>query len=58
MALLYQILPTIDTSTEQDVAGGGYNHWATAGFFGRLNYNYKEKYLLEVMDVMMELPVL
>ena len=20
-------LPTIDTSTEQDVAGGGYNHW-------------------------------
>ena len=41
-------LPTIDTSTEQDVAGGGYNHWATAGFFGRLNYNYKEKYLLEV----------
>ena len=40
-------LPTIDTSTEQDVAGGGYNHWATAGFFGRLNYNYKEKYILE-----------
>src|SRR5699024_11262748 len=34
--------------SEQDVAGGGYNHWATAGFFGRLNYNYKEKYLLEV----------
>ena len=22
--------------------------WATAGFFGRFNYNYKEKYLLEI----------
>ncbi|MDX9883118.1 MAG: TonB-dependent receptor [Prolixibacteraceae bacterium] len=26
---------------------GGYGSWATAGFFGRLNYNYQEKYLLE-----------
>lgn len=23
-------------------------HWATAGFFGRLNYDYKERYLFEV----------
>ncbi len=27
--------------------GGGYNSYSTAGFFGRVNYNYKEKYLLE-----------
>lgn len=26
---------------------GGRNEWATAGFFGRVNYNYKDKYLFE-----------
>ncbi len=26
---------------------GGFGNWQTAGFFGRLNYNYKEIYLLE-----------
>lgn len=41
-------LPTIDTSESLDKTTGGYNHWATAGFFGRLNYNYKERYLLEL----------
>ena len=40
--------PTLDTSSELDVASGGYTHWATAGFFARVNYNYKEKYLLEM----------
>lgn len=42
-------LPTINTATANSKADEGqYQHWATAGFFGRLNYNYKEKYLLEV----------
>lgn len=42
-------LPTINTASGDDrITAGGYNHWATAGFFGRINYNYKEKYLLEV----------
>lgn len=41
-------LPTIDTSSAEDKTSGGYSHWATAGFFGRLNYNYKERYMLEV----------
>ncbi len=27
---------------------GGQNEYAIAGFFGRINYNYKERYLLEV----------
>lgn len=27
--------------------GGSYNKWALAGFFGRLNYDYKGRYLLE-----------
>lgn len=29
------------------VVGGGASEWRTLGFFGRLNYNYKEKYLVE-----------
>lgn len=28
--------------------GGEYQHWATSGFFGRINYNYKSRYLLEI----------
>lgn len=42
-------LPTINTATANSRADEGqYQHWATAGFFGRFNYNYKERYLLEV----------
>ena len=48
-------VPTLNTANGLDqsgkevpsVASGGYASWATAGFFGRINYNYKEKYLLE-----------
>lgn len=28
--------------------GGGFSEWASTGFFGRLNYDYDEKYLLEL----------
>ncbi|MCL3852724.1 TonB-dependent receptor [Parabacteroides sp. GYB001] len=41
-------LPTLNTATENPRASGGYTHWSTVGFFGRLNYNYKERYMLEV----------
>ena len=42
-------LPTINTATNDSRANEGqYQHWATAGFFGRLNYNFKDRYLLEV----------
>jgi TonB-linked SusC/RagA family outer membrane protein len=44
-------LPTLNTSDPNILSRaneGQYQHWATAGFFGRFNYNYKEKYLLEV----------
>ncbi len=42
-------LPTINTATTDSKAEEGqYQHWATAGFFGRLNYNFKERYLLEL----------
>jgi len=39
---------SINTATATFTNSGAYNHWATAGFFGRLNYNYKEKYFVEV----------
>ena len=46
--LITPSLPTINTSTNSTpTLSGGYAHWATIGFFGRLNYNYMEKYLLE-----------
>jgi len=41
-------VPTLNTATLEDLATGGYTDWATAGFFGRINYNYKERYLLEL----------
>lgn len=48
-------VPTINTTTGMDSQGnivapnisGGYWSFADAGYFGRLNYNFKEKYLLE-----------
>lgn len=40
-------LPTLNTTGENPTAKGGYNTWTTAGFFGRLNYDYKGRYLLE-----------
>lgn len=54
--------PAIDSSTGETIrpnvpndepletpswVQGGRARWRTAGFFGRVNYNYKEKYLLE-----------
>lgn len=42
-------VPTLNTAIGENVsATGEYQHWATAGFFGRINYNFKDKYLLEV----------
>jgi TonB-linked SusC/RagA family outer membrane protein len=36
-----------DGATVAPTVAGWANEWAVAGFFGRLNYNYKERYLLE-----------
>lgn len=41
-------VPTLNTGTENQKSGGGYSHWSTAGFFGRINYNYKERYMVEL----------
>ena len=52
--LIVPSIPTINTSSGlfngeevSPVVGGGSSSWRTLGFFGRVNYNYKEKYLVE-----------
>lgn len=50
--LITEEVPDLNTATGPDKIiidkdKGDKNHWATAGFFGRLNYDYKERYLLE-----------
>jgi TonB-linked SusC/RagA family outer membrane protein len=48
--------PTIESTSGLDADGktiapdvrGGYANWASAGYFGRLNYNYKGRYLVEL----------
>ena len=52
--VLYDVA-TLDTANNLSQKGeevtpdvsGGYSSWSTAGFFGRINYNYAERYLLE-----------
>ncbi|MDO4825923.1 MAG: TonB-dependent receptor [Bacteroidia bacterium] len=39
--------PQFDLATGTQTSGGSASWSSTAGFFGRINYNYKEKYLLE-----------
>lgn len=41
-------IPTLNTTSKNPRNNGGYQEWATAGFFGRLNYDYKGRYLAEV----------
>jgi len=49
-------LPNLDLTTGMDAqgnvqspgVGGNNDHWSTAGFFGRLNYDFQGKYLAEV----------
>lgn len=40
-------IPTLNTTTTNARVGGGYGHWATAGYFGRINYDYMGRYLVE-----------
>ena len=45
--LLSSEVPSISTATGDVNIDDWAGHWATQGVFGRLNYNYKEKYLFE-----------
>lgn len=40
-------LATLNTTSSNPSVSGGYYNWATAGFFGRLNYDYAGRYLFE-----------
>lgn len=41
-------MPTINTATHKDTYPGySNNHWATMGYFARINYAYDGRYLLE-----------
>ena len=41
-------VPTLNTTQSNPQNRGGYGEWATAGFFGRVNYDYNGRYLAEV----------
>ena len=46
--LINEDVPSFSTASGAFELGEGKSHWATEAVFGRLNYNYQEKYLLEV----------
>jgi len=46
--LITEEVPSFTTATGEYNIGDAMSHWSTAAFFGRLNYNYQEKYLFEV----------
>ena len=45
--LLTESVPSISTSVGEKLISDNVGHWSTQGVFGRLNYDYAEKYLLE-----------
>lgn len=45
--LLSEDLNELDLGTGQQQSGSNASEWALLGFFGRMNYDYKGKYLLE-----------
>ncbi len=47
MELITETVPSISTALGTATVGDEMGHWSTQGVFGRLNYNYKEKYLVE-----------
>lgn len=46
--LLDPDMPEISLATGDQFVGGGHSHWSTQGFFGRINYSFKDKFLLEI----------
>ncbi len=48
VGLITDQVPSLKTSLGSKTVEDAMNHWATQGVFGRINYNYKEKFLFEV----------
>ncbi|MDR1667018.1 MAG: TonB-dependent receptor, partial [Bacteroidales bacterium] len=46
--ILLEGVEEINAGTENITNSGTADHWALRSFFGRMNYDYREKYLLEV----------
>src|SRR5699024_1692274 len=46
--LIVDEVPSLSTSLGDKTVDDRLFHWATQSVFGRLNYNYKDKYLLEL----------
>jgi TonB-linked SusC/RagA family outer membrane protein len=47
MGLMLPTKPTLNLTSGAEFANGYPNHWSTLGYFGRLNYDYNNKFLLE-----------
>jgi TonB-linked SusC/RagA family outer membrane protein len=47
MNLISEQVPSINAATGASTLGSSASHWATRAVFGRINYNFKEKYLVE-----------
>ncbi|HRN55322.1 MAG TPA: SusC/RagA family TonB-linked outer membrane protein, partial [Agriterribacter sp.] len=45
--LIVQTVPSLETANGSLSAGENLEHWATQGYFGRITYNFNEKYLFE-----------
>jgi hypothetical protein len=45
--IIVEDIPSLETATGTAILSESLSHTATVGYFARLNYNYKEKYLLE-----------
>ena len=41
-------LPSLSGATGAQINDDSFGEWAVLGYFGRINYNYREKYFLEV----------
>lgn len=46
--LLDPLKPELNMATGDQVTNSEHNWWSVAGFFGRLNYSYKDRYMLEL----------
>jgi TonB-linked SusC/RagA family outer membrane protein len=46
--LISDLKPSLGTATGKEFASGTLGHWATRSFFGRLNYSFMGKYLVEL----------
>ncbi|MBD1431950.1 TonB-dependent receptor [Sphingobacterium sp. DN00404] len=49
LGLLDQSYPQLGLATGDQTTSSGASHWSTLGFFGRINYDYQNKYLFEVL---------